>query len=195
MKKYDIYITAIALILFACTTIISSMYLKSRKENERHLTNQAILIQHKDSIIIMLSKKEMLDRIKYEQKDSAFKQACKERDINKKRVTEFIKASMTYKDSITTVLVEVPVYVHGQKQLVKMSNYSDGWNTVENMLIGDSLINVFSGKDSLYIVNHYGWYGWKILPRFLREKWSRTEFINKNPKMDYKINFTSKLDK
>jgi hypothetical protein len=195
MTKFNIYLSLACFTLLACFTFLARETIRLNKELNRTEANTAIQLTEKDNEILTLSKKEMQLKVKYEQKDSAFNQACKDRDINAKKVSSLTKASMNYKDSIVTKLVEVPVFIEGQTKYIKVSNYSDGWNTIENRLTGDSLTNVLSGVDSIYIVNHFGWYGFKLFPRFLREKWNRTEWINKNPKMKYHINFTSQLDK
>jgi len=195
MNKFTIYLVIACLTLLVCFTFLVRENLRLGKELDRTEANTAIQLTEKDNEILTLSKNEMALKVKYEQKDSAFNQACKDRDINAKKVSLLIQASMSYKDSIVTELVEVPVFVAGETKYIKVSNYSDGWNTIENRLTGDSLTNILAGVDSIKVINHFGWYGFKLWPRFLREKWQRTEWINKNPKMKYHINFTSQLDR
>jgi hypothetical protein len=190
--KYQILI---ALILLSCVFFLTRQVIKLSRDNNRMEINAKNTILEKDSEIQILSKKEMVLKVAYEMKDSAYKQACKDRDINKRRVTELTEASMSYQNTVKTKLVPWPIHLSGEPKIIKISDYSDGWNTIHNELDGDSLTNILTGRDSLILVNHYGWYGWKVLPRFTREKWSRTELINHNPRMHYKIDYTSKREK
>jgi hypothetical protein len=192
--KSKIYLVAVGFILLASVIFLVKQNRKLLKERNTIELNQVNLLLEKDSEILKLSKKAMALKIENLKKDSAFNVACKERDINKKRVTDLIQASTSYSDSFKTKLIPWPILLQGESKIIKISNYSDGWNSIHNELIGDSLKNILDIRDSINVINHYGWYGWKILPRFTRERWDRTEIINQNKKIKYKINFSAKRE-
>lgn len=188
MNRLSLILLSFAFIITICFSFVIVDNFRLRKEYKRELSNVKAKLTEKNNQVLILSKKELELKVNYERKDSDFNAKLKELGIKDKRIKDLSKVSVIYKDSIITEMV--PIFAGSE---IKISDYSDGWNTIHNELNNDSLINVLSGIDSIYLVRHYGWNGWKLAPRFMREKWEKMELINRNPRMTYKINFTSRL--
>ncbi len=183
MYKY-LSIAIVAALIVATT--FGTLYFRVREEMKREKENAIALILDKDKQVLLLSKYEMKLLIANDSID----RLLKENKINKNRITELSKVSVSYVDRILTIPKDSFIFLDTYR-LVKYSNYCDGYNRIENILIGDSLINNLDIKDTIFDITYLSYKGWKMLPRIFKKKHEEKVFLNRNPKIKYTIERSS----
>ena len=137
----------------------------------------------------MLTKKELLKVIEQDQQiQKALKDSLKIKDT---QVQKLSKSTTRTKINFKTVLVDSVVLYDSVRlvasETLKTFKFKDTWNSIEGMLVNDSISMKVNTTDTLIYVEHWHKPGKWFLQRWLSKKQIRAELINSNPNASYYI--------